>query len=70
MESKEKQQYHQSIKVARKAILDLLESVYGHTPQWRKVRSQMLKIFGRDGLEKVFTRDEIFSFKNKEKQNF
>ncbi len=36
---------------ARKQVLDLIQTTYGHTPQWNHVRSRLLKIFGRDGLE-------------------
>ncbi len=36
---------------ARKQVLDLLQATMGHSPQWKFVRSRILKIFGREGLE-------------------
>ncbi len=48
------QSFHQSLKFARRQLLDLLQATYGHEPSWRNVRSRILKIFGRDGLESIF----------------
>jgi len=41
----------QKINFARKQILNLVEAAYGHTPQWERVRSRILAILGRNGLE-------------------
>lgn len=43
---------------ARKQVLDLLQATMGHSPQWKFVRSRILKIFGRDGLEKIVNGQE------------
>ena len=39
----------------RKQVLDTIQTTYGHTPQWPHVRSRILKIFGRDGLESMLS---------------
>lgn len=39
------------ISVARHEILSVVDAVYGGTPQWPFVRSQLLRILGERGLE-------------------
>ena len=39
------------IKKDRKDILDLFEVALGDNPRWGAVRSKILSLFGRDGLE-------------------
>jgi hypothetical protein len=39
------------IKKARKLTLDLVESFLGTHPQWNFIRSKLLQIFGKHGLE-------------------
>lgn len=55
---------HSKIKLARKQILDLLQATYGHEPSWRNVRSRLLKILGRDGLEQSFLQAEDTETRN------
>ena len=45
---------HKNLRNARRQILDMLQVAYGHEPSWRNVRSRVLKIMGREGLEKPF----------------
>jgi hypothetical protein len=40
------------IKLARKKTLNLIESAFGDSPKWPFLRSQILKIFGTQGLGK------------------
>lgn len=40
------------IKVARKKTLNLIESAIGDSPKWPFLRSQILKIFGNQGIWK------------------
>ncbi|MGK5086318.1 hypothetical protein WDW86_02070 [Bdellovibrionota bacterium FG-2] len=39
------------ISILRREQLALIESVYGQTPQWEFVRSQMLRLLGERGFE-------------------
>lgn len=39
------------IKQTRRQLLDILDVAYRNGPQWPFVRSRILKLFGRDGLE-------------------
>lgn len=41
------------VKRARKRTLDLIETAYGATSNWPFIRSQILNIFGKNGLESV-----------------
>jgi hypothetical protein len=54
MDSTERQRIHQSIRIARKQMLDLLQACYGHQGNWNHVRARVLKIMGRTGLESPF----------------
>lgn len=47
-------QLHQEIKTTRKEILDMLELVLGEHPSWERIRSKILRAFGRQGLERHF----------------
>lgn len=38
----------------QKIIVEAVEIAYGHTPNFHFVRSRILKVFGRDGLQKFF----------------
>jgi len=39
------------IKKDRKDLLDLFEVAIGDSPRWGSIRSKIMSIFGRDGLE-------------------
>ena len=54
------------IKKARKLTLDLVESFLGTHPQWNFVRSKLLQIFGKHGLESLLIEVEKM---DKENQN-
>ena len=41
------------IKQARKQTLNLIESAFGESSKWPFIRSQILRIFGTDGLSKL-----------------
>jgi len=41
----------EEVKRTRSRLLDLLDSAYCATPQWKLVRSRIMECFGRDGLE-------------------
>ena len=41
------------IKKARKVTLDLVESFLGTHPQWTFIRSKLLQVFGKHGLESL-----------------
>jgi hypothetical protein len=45
------------LKESRRRILDLLEGSIGDHPKWSFIRSRVLQIFGRDGLEKILHED-------------
>jgi hypothetical protein len=44
---------NRELKSALRQTLDLLEAVMGHSPKWPFVRNRILRIFGRDGLERL-----------------
>jgi hypothetical protein len=39
------------VSISRREIVTLIEAVYGQTPQWNFVRSQLLTLLGDRGLE-------------------
>lgn len=53
--SEEKKKYTQKIieeiRRSRGFTLDIVELVLGDSPEWKMVRSRLLKIFGERGLE-------------------
>lgn len=51
------------IDYARRNLLNVLESAYGHTESWPFIRSRVLQIFGRSGLGRYLQTP------NKEKNN-
>lgn len=51
MSNNELETIRMAISATRRRILDLVESAYGETPKFPFVRSRLLGLFGRDGLE-------------------
>jgi hypothetical protein len=47
------EQLKQEIHKARRDTFALVEALVGHQSNWPAIRSQVLKIFGRDGLESL-----------------
>ena len=56
--SQDQEQIRIAISSARRQLLDLLQAAFGHTPAWKGVRSRVLKVFGRDGLERLVNPDD------------
>lgn len=59
MDNLEKDHIHQSIRLARKQLMDLLQACYGHEPSWENVRARVLKILGRTGIEAPFLQTQL-----------
>lgn len=59
-----------AIKETRKELLDLLEIAIGESPQWPLVRSRILQIFGRKGLEKFVETQNKERYGKEEEQEF
>lgn len=48
-----------AIKNARWRVLDILENRLGGEPDWPVIRAKIMKVFGRDGLERLFTETDL-----------
>ncbi len=53
-----RQQDYQFYRSQRKQLIDALQVGCGHLPNWEQIRSRVLKIMGRDGLESIFLEAE------------
>lgn len=54
---------------ARQRTFYLVEPLLGSHENWHFIRSQLLKIFGRDGLEKIFIGAEQIHGADKHEHN-